>query len=275
MEGGFFLFFTMVFLWFTSLAYIFSLLFIVYLMFSLCFNYISFDFNYISFDFWWFLSPFNLNNVYASFILIPLQASNKLKKFIISAYQQEAICGLLLGDGCLSDPNNRGVISAKGSYRMEFSFQSSSLDFIKWLKFVVLGNLSTNTSPTPYPKNAPTQYTFNTSQNSYFTTLAFLWYIPHPNPTPRLKVLKVLPPIDYLTTHFTPVALAFLIMGDGYWETDSETVFICTESFSNEEVLLLIGLLDKSMGLKATPKIRKNKNGEDRYLRFFNMLSYM
>lgn len=206
-----------------------------------------------------FYSLFNYLDGNFVMALIVITASNKRSKAIITPYQQEAICGLILSDGCLSDPNNRGVISPDGSYRLEFTFKQASLEFVKWLKFEVLGSVCTKTAPTPYPKDKPTQYWFSSSQLDYFTKLAQLWYIPHPNPTPRLKVLKVLPPIDYLEAHFTAVALAFMIMGDGYWENDSDTIFICTEGFSNKEVDLLISLLDSKLGLKATPKLRDGR----------------
>ena len=68
--------------------------------------------------------------------------SNKKTTTTVSNYQQQAICGLLLSDGCVSDPNNRGFVSSKGSYRLEFTFKMPVLDFMKWLKFEVLGNLS-------------------------------------------------------------------------------------------------------------------------------------
>ena len=163
-------------------------------------------------------------------------ATNKLRQTTVSDYQQQAICGLLLGDASLSDPNSnpRGVVSSDGSYRMEFTFKQASLDFTRWVKFQVLGNLATKSEPTPYPRQEPTQYTFSSSQFSYFTKLAaqrgvigpwaqalawgvipwplVMWYVPHPNPTPRLMVLKILPPTEYLEQQFTAVALAFLIM---------------------------------------------------------------
>lgn len=183
--------------------------------------------------------------------------SNKKTTTTVSNYQQQAICGLLLSDGCVSDPNNRGFVSSKGSYRLEFTFKMPVLDFMKWLKFEVLGNLSTSTLPTPHPKKEPTQYWFSTSQSSYFTCLACLWYVQHPNPTPRLKILKVLPDNFYLEQQLTAVALAFWIMGDGYWENDSNTVYLCTESFTNGEVLCLMRLLHAKFGLVTTTKLRK------------------
>jgi hypothetical protein len=193
-------------------------------------------------------------------------ATNKLRQTTISDYQQQAICGLLLGDASLSDPNRRGVVSSDGSYRMEFTFKQASFNFTRWVKFQVLGNLATKSEPTPYPRQEPTQYTFSSSQFSYFTKLAVMWYVPHPNPTPRLKVLKILPPTEYLEQQFTAVALAFLIMSDGYWDNDGQTVYLCIEGFSKSEVQHLISLLSRLHGLKATTKPR----GDSYRIRFSN-----
>ena len=53
-------------------------------------------------------------------------------------------------------------------------------------------------------------------------------------------------------------------MGDGYWENDSKTVFICTDYFRLEEVRMFISFLDRKFSLKATTK----KRGDYYRLRF-------
>jgi hypothetical protein len=47
-------------------------------------------------------------------------------------------------------------------------------------------------------------------------------------------------------------------MGDGYWEKDSKTIFICTECFTLEEVHIILDILRNKLGLKATLKKRNN-----------------
>jgi len=45
-------------------------------------------------------------------------------------------------------------------------------------------------------------------------------------------------------------------MGDGYWENDSQTIFLCTESFTEKEVEFLISILKIRLNLVATKKKR-------------------
>jgi hypothetical protein len=60
----------------------------------------------------------------------------------ITSYQKEAIIGLLLSDGHISKLTNR----------IEFTFKADALEFCLWLKFNILGTLSSKTLPTSYPK---------------------------------------------------------------------------------------------------------------------------
>ena len=50
-------------------------------------------------------------------------------------------------------------------------------------------------------------------------------------------------------------------MGDGYWDSDSGTVLLCTECFTQAVVLRLIELLQTNLGLKASVKRRIANNG--------------
>jgi len=47
-------------------------------------------------------------------------------------------------------------------------------------------------------------------------------------------------------------------MGDGYFTEG--VIIICTDNFSQEEVLKLIEVLDKKFGVKSTLKKRTNPN---------------
>ncbi len=51
-------------------------------------------------------------------------------------------------------------------------------------------------------------------------------------------------------------------MGDGYWDNDSNTVFICTDSFSHANCLRLIELCNAKFRLIATLKRRIKENGD-------------
>jgi hypothetical protein len=74
--------------------------------------------------------------VLLAFLLpLPLPKQNKVE---LTAFQMQAITGLLLGDGCLINPNSSK--RSTGNYRLEF--KASTLSFVNWLKFDVLGNIS-------------------------------------------------------------------------------------------------------------------------------------
>jgi NADH-ubiquinone oxidoreductase chain 5 len=53
----------------------------------------------------------------------------------INSYQKEAILGLILSDGSIS----------KSSPRLQFTFKADSYEFCKWLKFNILGSISSLT----------------------------------------------------------------------------------------------------------------------------------
>jgi LAGLIDADG DNA endonuclease family len=57
----------------------------------------------------------------------------------------------------------------------------------------------------------------------------------------------------------TPIELAHWIMGDGYY--DDGVVKICTDNFTQEEVLKLIKVLDNKFEIKSSINRRKNPNG--------------
>lgn len=153
-----------------------------------------------------------------------------------------------------------GHLRRNGSnYRLEFTFKSSTLKFIEWLKFEILSKFCTKTPPTPYPKGAPTQYWFSTRISPLFTLLHRVWY---KYDSDNLKNTRVVP--QSLEDTLTGITLAYWIMGDGYWENDSQTIFLCTESFTEAEVDFLIKVLYKRLGLVAT----KKKRGDNYRIRF-------
>lgn len=70
------------------------------------------------------------------------------------------------------------------------------------------------------------------------------------------KYIKIVP--KYLENHFTEITLAFWIMGDRYWDIDSQTVCLCTESFTKAEVDFLIEILKNKLDLIAKKRKRKD-----------------
>lgn len=77
-----------------------------------------------------------------------------------------------------------------------------------------------------------------------------------------------MPSDDFLNKYFTGIALAFLIMGDGYWDNGQKTIVICTENFTPDEVTRLIDFMKKEFGLIATRQKRKISTGIRYRIRF-------
>jgi hypothetical protein len=171
--------------------------------------------------------------------------------------------GLLLGDGHLRNPNC--ARRETGNFRLEFTFKAPVFEFVKWLKFVVLEEISTSTLPTPYPINNPTQYWFATRNSKFFTELANIWYVVIDG-----KRVKIVPNNEYLEAYLTDVALAHWIMGDGYWNKKAKRIVICTECFSKEEVTRLSVILQRKFGIVAVlqPRWSNDKTTVNYRLRF-------
>lgn len=176
------------------------------------------------------------------------------KKIKCTNYQMEAITGLMISDGHIRNPNEKR--RSTGNYRLEFTFKESVLDFVYWVKFEVLKDLCTLSNPVPYPKENPKQYWFSTRNLELFTLIVNDWYFIEND-----KRIKKLPDNAYLTQHFSLVSIAFMLMGDGYWDTDQKTIYICTENFQPDEVMRFIGFLKVQYGLEFTVKRRKLKTG--------------
>ena len=51
-------------------------------------------------------------------------------------------------------------------------------------------------------------------------------------------------------------------MGDGYWDSTSKTVVLCTDNFTLTEVELLISVLSEKFGLSSTVQKRIKANKE-------------
>lgn len=163
--------------------------------------------------------------------------------------QKQVILGLLFSDECLRNPNKSK--RSTGNYRFECTFKSKSLDFILWLKFDILAGLCTDIPPTPYPKDSPTQYWFSSRCSQEFTFLYKQWYV-FDKATNAFR--KIVP--KKLEHEYTLTSLAFVLMGDGYWDRDQKTIYICTENFTESQVDDLIVLFRKKFDLVATKKKR-------------------
>lgn len=130
-------------------------------------------------------------------------SKEQLSKYLIPSTVWEVITGELLGDGHISyDPTNNPQINA----RLEFTFAAKILHYVNYLKFNILMDICTTSSPAPWPNpdlegKEPTQYWFSTKRLPSITNLYFFWYKEIGG-----KFIKVLPfNIEEL---LTPIALA-------------------------------------------------------------------
>jgi LAGLIDADG DNA endonuclease family len=94
-----------------------------------------------------------------------------------------------------------------GNFRLEFTFKIGFLNYCHWIKYALLFGLCTQTKPTPYPKNNPTQVWFSTLHHVYFTEIYNHWY-----QTTEKGKIKVIPSNDYLEQFFNEVSYSSLML---------------------------------------------------------------
>jgi len=124
------------------------------------------------------------------------------------------------------------------------------------LKCNVLAFISSKYEPTPWPNpkltgKKATQYWFSTKSLPSIYNLHKYWYKKIDN-----KYIKILP--SNIEELLTPISLADWIMDDGYFTEDS--VKICTDNFTKDEVSKLINILNIKFDIKATVNKRINPN---------------
>lgn len=177
----------------------------------------------------------------------------ELSKWVIPDSVWEIVTGEMLGDGYIKyDPFTPGT---KG--RLQFTFSSDILHYVKYLKHVALAPICTEFEPTPWPNpettgKKTTQYSISTKSLESISKLHSSWYKKENG-----KNIKFVPlNIEEL---LTPLGLAHWIMGDGYYSDNC--TFICTDNFTKQDVERLTKILGNKFGIKATLKKRKNKDG--------------
>jgi hypothetical protein len=152
----------------------------------------------------------------------------------ISQETKEIITGMLLSDGSL----NMQKISKNA--RMQFHQKDES--FIKHLygkmkkDNLVSANYLKSSSFHKKTNKTYTAYRFDTLSLPYFTEIYPLWYTKINN-----KNIKIIP--SNISELLTPRALAYFIMGDGYFFKETKTIGIATMSFSVTEVELIQNVL--------------------------------
>lgn len=164
----------------------------------------------------------------------------------------DAIIGDLLGDGHIQIWSLKKGVSG----RMGFTFSVKNLPYLEYLKNNIYKEICTNAKPTPWPNPKTgkiiTQYWFGTKSIPLFVKLHKEWY-----ERVNDKYIKKIPlNIDKL---LKPRGLAHWIMGDGYWSNN--TVIICTDCYTYQEIELLINALINNFDIKSVIKKRIRDNG--------------
>jgi len=164
------------------------------------------------------------------------------------------ITGLLLSDGHLFTKKN----CTNSNYIISFTFKiydkkknNDVIPFNNWLKFKILREVCTLIKLNFYPYIKLIKITFSFKNLELFTQLYKLFYINENN-----KFKKVIPNIKFLNLYFTEESLAFMIMGDGYWDSNSKTIYICSKYFSLVYLNVLIFILRNKFNLVLTTKKR-------------------
>jgi hypothetical protein len=130
--------------------------------------------------------------------------------------------------------------------------------YIYYFRYVIYPPTWASVAPIGYPNpntgKKTTQYWFATRSLVEFTKLFPIWYR-----EVNGKFIKVVP--FNINELLTPVGLAHWIMDDGYWDLNYKTIVICTDNFTEEEILFLIEVLYLKFKLIAKTNKRKRQSG--------------
>jgi hypothetical protein len=177
---------------------------------------------------------FNSNNI-----------QNLILPAIISDLPKETlhiITGNMLGDGSITRKlSNKGKIIGNAKFGMTLDVYS--LNYITHLYKKVYEQFSSS-GLYPYPNvklekhlgKTVSQYSFTTKSLPLFTTLHNIWYSWDGN---KNKFIKIIP--SNISEMFSEISLAYWIMDDGYFDSHgrTQTILLCTESFTKTECILL------------------------------------
>lgn len=180
-----------------------------------------------------------------TFSIVPLW-TNKIHQSMI---------GDLLGDGHLRYGNKNKKGEVTGNCNFSITLKSRDHTFYFWKN--IYKDICTDTPPNPWPPakagKTVSQYHFATRSFKELTLLHTKWYKLDPGTNKYLKIV----PLD-INKHLAPISLAHWIMGDGYWSEN--TLYLCTDSFTYAEILLLVNSLNTVLNLSAAPAKRTKDN---------------
>lgn len=156
---------------------------------------------------------------------------------------QEVLIGTLLGDASLQ------TYSDGKTWRLRYLQKNE--EYIKHL--YEIWNSFTGTPPKlATDKNGNKRWYFNTLTFNGFTDIALKFYTKSPKGSWIKKV-----PSDI---EITPKILAYWYMDDGSKKSNCASNYLCTDSFSREDLDLLKHKLDQSCGIRVNYHRTEKKN---------------
>lgn len=238
-----------------KLIWIKIFIWVIICLFILCFYLLVNDFSNINSYIFIYMSimPFNLEKNKFE------ELKNKNKNIIIPDKLKKAIIGDLLGDGHLRYTKKDKEGNTKGNAHFAMTLKDYNYIYYLWKKIYSPICTTTPIRPWPNPKTGqtPKQYAFSSKSLIFLSEIHKQWYIFNKDNKNFIKIV----PLN-IGELLTPLGLAPWIMGDGYWDNNSKTVLLCTDSFSLSEVELLINILKNKFNLNSTVRRRMKKNNE-------------
>ena len=180
----------------------------------------------------------------------------------LNPHVRQGLLGCILGDGHVQ----RG---ASGNCRYMVTAGANNLAYITHIFNVLLAAFCAIAGPRMYKdlKREYTQYTICTLVHPVFVALHALFYSWDEK---AMKWIKHVPPS--VIYWFDAIVLAYLIMDDGFWKTDSKTLVLCVEGFTQADSLLLIEALAQ-LDIIGTLQKRKTSHSDQRYRIFISRKS--
>ena len=221
-------------------------LFIIYVFYSHYIFYLYYSINYTTYP----LAVFK--RFYSKISETSKYTKQYKKEYELTQEQKECIIGIMLADGFLE----KGKPTYNTRLRIDHTYPEQS-SYVYTL-YTLFGQLI-DMEPVIIERKADPR-TGKIYKSIYVRTLRFsclneyhsLFY----------KDKKKVIPLN-IKDLLTPIGLAHLIMGDGFFYQG--VVILCTESFSKEEQEILINALSENFGIQATLNKRISSTGIQSY----------
>lgn len=170
----------------------------------------------------------------------------------LSDTQKEIMTACLLGDGCIDRRQNR----------FRFGQTESKMKYVQWIFKSLLPYSSCIKLNDGHGSSKPS-WRMCTTSNSLFKELRNKWYVNRSKVVPKDIIL-------------TPFILANWVVQGGSNNQGKRSFRISTESFAEADVLLLIEILERDLGIAATLNFKLGKPvihvGAYQYFQFIEII---